>query len=228
MAKLVFLEAAGDIQVRTESSHVEVLRWLLESWGESSLRKAFLDLGVECPGQAGGVPFIEEVVPSIVNVQKKWYEAGTELGPYNKHPEWAADWNLESMGDTDLGEPICSPFDGLVINAEDYGGAWGKIVRVIGLDTFDNVAPVVWMGAHFKEIKTRVGDVVTPGQVIATVGKGTNNMYSAHLHEQISKGRVTAPTAFIAGDPFVTPFDFYVSHGVDRELMERLYRKDNA
>jgi hypothetical protein len=50
------------------------------------------------------------------NLEKAWYEAA-HRGPYNVHPERCEDWNLETLGNTDLGEPLVAPWSGVVIAA---------------------------------------------------------------------------------------------------------------
>lgn len=158
------------------------------------------------------------------NLDKPWYEAAHYFGPYNSHPTFCEDWNLESGGNSDLGEPLVAPMSGIVINAADYGGTWGKIVRILARV---NGELIVWMGAHLDRIDVHVGDLVQIGDPIGTIGTG-NGKYAAHLHEQISVGEVAAPWTF-GNDrrfDFRQPDQFYIEHGVDEEVVKRVVAYD--
>ena len=171
------------------------------------------------PSQDGdGLPLATEFRLPMANLDKAWYEATRRFGPYNEHPERCEDWNLESGGDTDLGELLVAPFSGLVINARDWGGAWGKIVRILGRTPQGEL--VTWMGAHLDEMHVKPGDVVQIGDPVGTIGTASGR-YAAHLHEQISVGEVPAPWTF-GGDrrfDFRQPSEFYVKHGVEAAVV---------
>ena len=172
-----------------------------------------------------GLPMATEFRLPMANLDKAWYEAAHRFGPYNEHPERCEDWNLESGGDTDLGEPLVAPFAGLVINARDYGGAWGKIVRILGRTPEGEL--VCWMGAHLDEMRVKPGDVVQMGDSVGTIGTA-DGRYAAHLHEQVSVGEVSAPWTF-GGDrrfDFRQPSEFYKEHGVDASLVQRSVEYD--
>jgi hypothetical protein len=205
----------------------DVLLLLQETMGKQAFQAAIERLNQAQPDddKIAAFPAITQVRMSIANTHKAWYEYYHVYGPANGHPDYAEDWNLESMGNSDLGEPLCAPFDGVVINAEDYGGAWGKIVRVMGYDAAAKDV-VVWMGAHLSEYSVSVGQIVEPGEHIARVGTA-GGRYSAHLHEQISVGQVFEPTAFVFGEPFVRPSTWYIEHGVPEEQVRRMREKDN-
>lgn len=177
--------------------------------------------------QCSGIPLATEFRLPMANLDKSWYEAAHRFGPYNEHPERCEDWNLETGGDSDLGEPLVAPFSGIVINARDYGGAWGKIVRIVGRTVDEEL--VCWMGAHLDKIVVRPGDVVRVGDPIGTIGNA-NGRYAAHLHEQISVGEVPAPWTF-GGDrrfDFRQPDVFYRERGVDEELVRRCVEYDGG
>lgn len=195
--------------------------------GEQWYRAKIVDCG--SMGVAGAPFPIQPVainfVPPMKNTDKAWYEAAHRFPPYNGHPEFCEDWNLETGGDSDLGEPLVAPFDGLVINARNFGGAWGKIVRILGRTLEGEV--ITWMGAHLDEIFVRVGDIVAAGDDIGTIGNA-DGRYAAHLHEQICVGEVPGPEVFGTDRryAFRQPSKFYVSRGVDAALMKRLVEFD--
>jgi hypothetical protein len=163
----------------------------------------------------------------MLNLHKAWYETTQSpyFDPYNGHPEFCEDWNLESGGDTDLGEPLVAPFAGIVINAFDAHGGWGKIARILG--RLPDGPLVTWMGAHLDAIYVRVGQVVQAGDDVGTIGTG-NGRYAAHLHEQICEGEVPGPTVFGTDRryQFKRPSVWYKAHGVDQDLIERVTAYD--
>ena len=214
----------GQVYQIEDAEIADLLRMAIDTWSPKEILAELRDMGIIIALPA--VPKIDEVRPPMKNTDKAWYEYWRTEEPNAPHARYGCDWNLESMGDTDLGEPIVAPFNGVVINAGDYGGAMGRIVRIMGL-CGDHNEVVVWMGAHFQEIASIVvGDIVAPGQLVGFIGKGPQGMYSAHLHEQISVSEVLGPTEFRFGGPFVDPVQWYTNHGVEEELMSRLVQKD--
>src|SRR5262245_17826827 len=49
---------------------------------------------------------------------------------FGENDHLGEDWNGLGGGDTDLGDPVYSAANGLVLFAEDIGGGWGNVVRV--------------------------------------------------------------------------------------------------
>jgi len=170
-------------------------------------------------------PWVTAVRLPMKNLYKAWYEATRVFGPYNGHPRYCEDWNLEAGGDSDLGEPLVAPWSGVVINAYDAGGAWGKIVRIMGLTPSGEL--ITWMGAHLAEVRVRAGAVVTAGDLIGTIGNA-DGRHAAHLHEQICVGEVPGPEVFGTDRryDFRQPSVFYREHGVDAELIRRVTERD--
>ena len=50
--------------------------------------------------------------------------------PFGKNDHLGEDWNGRKGGNSDLGDPIYSIADGIVVFAEDAGGGWGNVVRI--------------------------------------------------------------------------------------------------
>lgn len=177
---------------------------------------------------ATGLPLATEFQLSLKNIEKSWYEASKRFGPYNYHPERCQDWNLESGGDTDLGEPLVAPFSGIVLSAHDFGGGRGKIIQILGVNTTELI---IWMGWHLEDINVQLGQIVRRGDDIGTIGNA-NGVYAAHLHEQIcivNSWGIPSPDCF-AADPrynFFQPSLFYLSHGVDKQLIKRVTEFDS-
>lgn len=91
------------------------------------------------------------------------------------------DWNASTGGNSDIGHPIYAIGNGYVSLAENHGGGWGNVLRVVH---WHNGQFVESLYAHCDEILVKKGDWVKRGQKIATIGNN-NGMYLAHLHLEI-------------------------------------------
>lgn len=174
-------------------------------------------------GEEGGIPLATEVRLPMGNLDKPWYEATRRFGGYNFHPERCEDFNLESGGDSDLGEPLVAPFSGVVVSAYDWGGGIGRVVQLLGLMPAGYLT--VWAGWHLEELAVRSWDVVRIGQGIGTIGNAEGR-YAAHLHNQVclmNEWGVPEPRTFPSDGRYdwQCPSEFYVAHGVDRDLVKR-------
>ncbi len=89
--------------------------------------------------------------------------------------------DLNGIGgmDTDLGDPVLSPADGLVLFAGEPSPGWGKTL-VIAHKTTDGRS-LHSMMAHLNSIDVSRGALVPRGGKIGTVGT-SNGYYPAHLH----------------------------------------------
>lgn len=171
------------------------------------------------------VPLADKFVMPMVNVEKAWYEATRRFGPYNYHPNRCEDWNLETGGNTDLGEPLCAPFSGLVLAAHNYGGGIGRVVQLLGATPGGEL--IVWGGWHLHAITVSQGQVVRVGDPVGSIGNADGRYAGAHLHEQVcvvGPAGVPAPTTFASNSNYrwQMPSVFYVERGVDPALVRRL------
>lgn len=101
------------------------------------------------------------------------------------HP--GEDWNGLGGGNTDLGDPVYSIGNGLVVFARDARRGWGNVVIVRHtylekgrLQTVDSFY------AHLERVTVREGQHVTRGMEVGTIGTN-RGMYTAHLHFEIRK-----------------------------------------
>ncbi|MBV6500939.1 MAG: hypothetical protein CJBNEKGG_03430 [Prosthecobacter sp.] len=113
-----------------------------------------------------------------------WYASQT-FGTYNAGfggYHLGEDWNLESGGNTDLGQPVFAIGDGTVVVAASYTG-WGNIVTI--RHTLADGLQVESFYAHLDRMDVAPGQVVSRGQQIGTVGDGGGTQEASHLHLEL-------------------------------------------
>jgi len=115
---------------------------------------------------------------------KKYYNAQ----PFGKNAHLGDDWNGTGGGNTDLGDPVFTIGNGIVVAAKNYGGGWGNVVRIVHfLENHPKYQFVESVYAHLDEIKIADGTLIKKGQLIGTIGNA-NGQYWAHLHLEIRSG----------------------------------------
>ncbi len=92
------------------------------------------------------------------------------------------DWNAVTGGNSDLGDPIYSIANGYVKFAEDHGGGWGNVIRVI--HKMSNGKIVESLYAHCDTILVKEKQWIKKGMKIGTIGN-VDGQYLAHLHFEI-------------------------------------------
>jgi len=99
------------------------------------------------------------------------------------------DWNGNGGGDTDEGDPVYSTAHGVVLFAEDYRKGWGNVViiRHAYREKTGQIAFIDSLYGHLKVRSVKVGQQVTRGQLVGTIGCGPGRMYAAHLHYEIRR-----------------------------------------
>jgi len=97
------------------------------------------------------------------------------------------DWDGVGGGDTDLGDPIYTIGDGVVVFARDCHMGWGNVVIVRhAYREGGRIRNIDSLYGHLQKILVRCGQVVRRGQQIATLGN-VHGLYDAHLHLEIRK-----------------------------------------
>jgi murein DD-endopeptidase MepM/ murein hydrolase activator NlpD len=97
------------------------------------------------------------------------------------------DWDGVRGGDTDLGDPIFSIGDGIVVFARDVHLGWGNVVIVRhAYREGGNVKYIDALYGHLQKMLVQRGSRVSRGQQIATMGTA-HGQYDAHLHFEIRK-----------------------------------------
>lgn len=99
------------------------------------------------------------------------------------------DWNGDGGGNSDEGDPVYSIAHGVVVFSEDYRRGWGNVVIIRHAYRENNgqIAFIDSLYGHLKVRSVRVGQQVTRGQLVGTIGRGPYRMYAAHLHFEIRK-----------------------------------------
>jgi murein DD-endopeptidase MepM/ murein hydrolase activator NlpD len=154
--------------------------------------------------QFGGLYWLEVVVPNDIPTDGFWYPVGNRTnldgwydanpflrqyevtpnsGVFDYHP--GADLNDRGGGDHDLGSPVYSTANGIVLFA-NFRKSWGNIVLIE--HNLQNGVRVWSQYAHLQDFQVRVGQAVQRGERIGSVGKGDpDKPFVAHLHFEIRK-----------------------------------------
>lgn len=112
---------------------------------------------------------------------KGYYDAQ----PFGENNHTGSDWNGVRGGNSDFGDPVYSTAEGIVSFAEDAGGGWGKVVRVVScVQDATGHRQVEALYAHFDTISVKPGQRVKRGQQLGTIGDA-NGIYLAHLHFEL-------------------------------------------
>jgi len=107
----------------------------------------------------------------------EWYNA-LDLGE-NDH--LGEDWNKNTGGNTDCGEPVFSIANGEITYAADGGPGWGNVIIVT--HTLPDGTRVQSLYGHLQEISKREGEVKKREQ-IGLIGNA-NGRYLCHLHLEL-------------------------------------------
>lgn len=118
------------------------------------------------------------------NAENYYKARGLRLRP---PVHFGEDWNGRGGGDTDLGDPIYSTANGVVVFAYDVQVGWGQVV-IIRHAYRDPATGKVHhcdsLYGHLLAMMVKVGDQVKRGQQVGRMGSN-RGMYPAHLHFEI-------------------------------------------
>jgi murein DD-endopeptidase MepM/ murein hydrolase activator NlpD len=115
-----------------------------------------------------------EYVTEAKDKKDEWYNA-LNFGENNHLGE---DWNKNSGGNTDCGEPVYAAANGKIVYAENAGIGWGNVVIIE--HTLADGKKVQTLYGHLLEISKTSGEVKKREQ-IGKVGNA-DGKYLCHLH----------------------------------------------
>ncbi|MGC2235020.1 MAG: M23 family metallopeptidase [Pyrinomonadaceae bacterium] len=107
----------------------------------------------------------------------EWYNA-QDFGANNHLGE---DWNKNSGGNTDCGEPVFAAADGRVVYAENAGEGWGNVLIIE--HNLPDGERVQTLYGHLEKIIKTSGEVKMREQ-IGTIGNA-DGRYLCHLHFEL-------------------------------------------
>lgn len=151
-----------------------------------------------CFAKSFGSPVGTAAAYSHCNDGDGWYvytefHAASTCGGWNKTTHLGEDWNKETGGATDLGEPVRAIANGVVVFIKDtYDAGWGRLVIVrhdappgaaLMLPGGGSAAFVYSQYAHLQNIAVSKGAAVSKGDKLAEIGPHPN---SPHLHWEVS------------------------------------------
>ena len=109
---------------------------------------------------------------------------------FSSYGHMGEDWNGNGMGDTDLGDPVYSTANGVVVYSAMYPGrGWGNVV-IIRHGYRQNSGQIAFIDSLYGHLHRRavsLGQKVSRGQLVGTIGKGKGGIFPAHLHFEIRK-----------------------------------------
>jgi murein DD-endopeptidase MepM/ murein hydrolase activator NlpD len=107
----------------------------------------------------------------------EWYNA-QDFGANNHLGE---DWNKNSGGNTDCGEPVYAAAAGTIVYAENAGIGWGNVVIIE--HNLPNGEKIQTLYGHLEKIMKTSGEVKIREQ-IGTIGNADRRYY-CHLHFEL-------------------------------------------
>jgi murein DD-endopeptidase MepM/ murein hydrolase activator NlpD len=125
------------------------------------------------------------------------------------------DWDGVRGGDTDLGDPVYSIGEGVVVFAHDVHLGWGNVVIARYMYREDGqVKTIDALYGHLDSMLVRPGQRVARGERIGTMGTA-HGIYDAHLHFEIRKNlEIGMSRAAFRGDlsNYHDPTQFIAAH----------------
>jgi len=129
------------------------------------------------------------------------------------HP--GEDWDGSGGGNTDLGDPIYSISNGVVVFARDCHMGWGNVVIVRhAYREGGSIKNIDSLYGHLDRILVHRGQRVVRGEQVGTMGTA-HGLYDAHLHLEIRKNiEIGMSRAAFACDSsnYYDPSQFILSH----------------
>ena len=119
----------------------------------------------------------KEFITEAKDKEDKWYNAQD----FGKNNHLGEDWNINSGGNTDCGEPVYAAADGVITYAEDAGTGWGNVIIITHV--LPDGEKVQTLYGHLTDILKSKGEV-KKREKIGTIGNA-NGTYWCHLHFEL-------------------------------------------
>lgn len=119
----------------------------------------------------------EEFATEKKDVWDSWYNAQD----FTENNHLGEDWNKNSGGNTDCGEPVYAAAEGRIVFARDAGPGWGNVV-ILDHTAADGTKLQSLYG-HLKTLERTEG-IVARRERIGTIGDA-NGKYLCHLHFEL-------------------------------------------
>ncbi|MGI8788695.1 MAG: M23 family metallopeptidase [Pyrinomonadaceae bacterium] len=119
-----------------------------------------------------------ETVTQAKDKKDDWYNAQD----FGENTHLGEDWNKNSGGNSDCGEPVFAAANGTIVYAENAGEGWGNIL-IIEHD-LPNGERVQTLYGHLRKILKASGETVKMREQIGEVGNA-DGRYLCHLHFEL-------------------------------------------
>ncbi len=139
---------------------------------------------------------------------------GIENPKFGNRLHLGEDWNFIGGGDSDYGSPVYAIGDGIVSVSANYGGGWGKVVRIVHKTAIKDIVNsqfIESLYAHLYTIEVEPGQIVKKGEWIGSIGDA-GGRYSSHLHFEL-RSQKDAPLGggyAISTDGYMSPTKFLI------------------
>jgi murein DD-endopeptidase MepM/ murein hydrolase activator NlpD len=118
-----------------------------------------------------------EIITQAKDKKDDWYNAQD----FTENNHLGEDWNANSGGNTDCGEPVFAAANGTITYAEDAGTGWGNVVIIE--HNLPDGKKVQTLYAHLQKILKTSGEIKKREQ-IGEVGNA-DGKYLCHLHFEL-------------------------------------------
>ncbi len=134
---------------------------------------------------------------------------------YRPNGHLGEDWDGTRGGDSDLGDPVYSIGNGVVVFARDVHQGWGNVVIIRhSYRERGDIKTVDALYGHLDTMLVRNGQRVARGEKIGSMGTA-HGIYDAHLHFEIRKNlEIGMSRSAFAGDlsNYYDPTEFIKTH----------------
>ena len=110
-----------------------------------------------------------------------WRDSWYNAQDFGENQHLGEDWNKNTGGNTDCGEPVFAAADGRILFAKDAGAGWVNVIIIEHVAS--DGTKIQSLYGHLETIAKNDGEVKRRER-IGTVG-GANGRYPCHLHFEI-------------------------------------------